>query len=179
MALKITVPPGYTVIWDKSTIGRVLRGVGNEVASFARAAIRAGAATKKRAARRAAKAGGPPVGRTGNLARNIKVTLWRTDLGVTVRDTARAARGGAPYALFLEKGAQGGVGSGRKGVKGRRNQWKKSFGRNKIRVSVAGRRVLAPHPFLEPAAERAVADDLAGRVREAMLSGLKFRRGKP
>jgi hypothetical protein len=179
MALKITVPPGYTVVWDKSTIGRVLRGVGNEVASFARAAIRAGAATKKRLARRAAKAGGPPVGRTGNLARNIKVTLWRSDLGVTVRDTARSARGsGAPYALFLEKGAQGGVGSGRLGAKGRANQWLRR-GRKKPRVSVVGRHILEPHPFMEPAAERAVADDLAGRVRDAMLSGLKFRRGKP
>jgi hypothetical protein len=177
MALKITVPTGYTIVAGKGPLKAVLRAAGNEVAATARALIRTGAATKKRAARRAAAAGGPPVGRTGNLARNIKVRLWRDGEGVTVIDTARSAGGsGAPYALFLEKGAQGGVGSGRKGVKGLRNSWKR-VNRKNIRIAIAGKRVLAPHPFMEPALGQVVANGLTNRVRDAVVNGMKFQRG--
>jgi len=173
MALKISIPPGYSIIADKGPLKAVLRAAGAEVAARARALIRSGAATAKRAARRASVAGTPPVGRTGNLARGMKITLWRDGQGVTIKDTARSPRGsGAPYALFLEKGAQGGVG----GRAPKRNQWKK-INRQRIRVSVSGTRILQPHPFMEPALDQVVANNLAVRVRDAVVSGLKFRRG--
>jgi hypothetical protein len=176
MAFKINVPPGYTIVAGRGPLGKVLRAAGNEVAAKARQAIRAGAATKKRKAKRAAKAGGPPVGRTGNLARNIKVRVWRKGEGVSIVDTALSAGGShAPYALFLEKGAVGGISSFKKDVKGRSNQRKK-IGRKSVMVAIVGRRVLAPHPFMEPALDQVVASGLSGRVRAAVVSGMAFRR---
>jgi hypothetical protein len=177
VSLKIVVPGGYTLIAEKARLRAVLRAAGAEVAARARGMIRAGGATRKRAAKRTSVAGGPPVSRTGTLARSMQVRIFRNGDGVRVTDTAQSARGSrAPYALFLEKGAQGGKSSGRKGGKGNANAWKR-IGRQKQRVSVVGRRVLAPHPFMEPALDQTVNNGLADRVRDAIVSGLKFRRG--
>lgn len=176
MALKITVPPGYTIVAGKQQLRKVLRAAGNEVAAKARSLIRQGAATKKRQAKRASVAGSPPVGRTGNLARNIKVSIRRDGESVSIKDTARSVGGsGAPYALFLEKGAVGGIGSGKKGLKGQRNA-RKRVGRTSVLVAVTGKRVLAPHPFMYPALEQVVSGGLTDRVRDAVVSGMTFRR---
>jgi hypothetical protein len=181
--LKITVPPGATVL-DKAQLRAVMRGAGNEIAAKARAMIRSGGAMAKRKARRASSAGAPPVNRTGNLARGIKVRLRRDGEGVTVRDIA-SAKDGAFYALFLEKGAKGGGGNTADrrnilpaGAIGRNGKILRGMNRM-TRGSVDKTRVLAPHPFMEPALDAVVANGLADRVRDAVLSGLKFQRGRP
>jgi hypothetical protein len=46
------------------------------------------------------------------------------------------------------------------------------------RSAISKRRVLLPRPFLGPALDRVIANRLADRVRAAILSGLKFQRGK-
>jgi hypothetical protein len=56
----------------------------------------------------------PPASWTGQLAGSISTRVFRGGDGVLIRDTAY-------YARFLETGAKGGIGSGRKGAKGRRN----------------------------------------------------------
>ena len=154
MALKIDIPAGYTVVAGKKQLRATLRQAGAEVAAKARAMIRA-------AGRKGVSLPGqPPVSRTGLLARSFKVRLWKDGEGVTVRNTAF-------YSLFLEKGAKGGVGSGRKGMKGQRNK----------RGAVVGSRILQPRPVMEPALDAVVSNGLADRVREAVVSGMAFRRG--
>jgi hypothetical protein len=176
-SIKISVPAGGTVLLDKSAMRKVMRGAGQDVVRKAKALIRAGGATAKRAAKRSSAAGGPPVNRTGNLARGIKLTMWRNAEGFTVKDIAQAARGShAPYALFLEKGAVGGRGSGIKDKKGVRNAYKK-INRKSVLMSVSSARVLAPHPFMYPAAEAEIAGGLGDRVRAALVSGLGYQRG--
>jgi hypothetical protein len=112
----------------------------------------------------------------------IKVKLRRDGEGVVIRDAA-AGKDGAFYALFLEKGAKGGGSNthnranmlmafeiGRNG--------KLLRGTNRMKVSAVSKtRILAPHPFMEPALDQAVANGLADRVRSAVMSGLKFQRG--
>lgn len=151
----VTVPAGWTVRLDKKEARSVLMGAGREVAAKARALIQSGG--KKRISA----PGMPPVSRTGKLVRSIRVRPWRDGDGVSIRDVMY-------YALFLEKGARGGVGSGKKGVKGRRNK----------RGAVVGQRLLQPHPFMEPALNAVVGNGLAERMRDAYESGLRFKRGK-
>lgn len=180
--LKITVPPGYTIIAGKDQVRAVMHGAGNEVAARARAMIRAGGATRKRAAKRKSTAGQPPVSRTGDLARGIKVKLRRDGEGVVIRDVA-AGKDGAFYALFLEKGAKGGGGNTHKRANmlmafeiGRNGKVLRGTNRMKA-AAVSKTRILAPHPFMEPALDHFVANGLADRVRAAVMSGLKFQRG--
>jgi hypothetical protein len=181
--LKISVPPGYTIVAGKDQVRAVMRGAGNEVAARARAMIRAGGATAKRKAKRQSAAGAPPVSRSGNLARGIKVKLRRDGEGVVIRDIA-AAKDGAFYALFLEKGAKGGGGDTHNkanillaGAIGRNGKILRGVNRMR-RSAVSQTRILAPHPFMEPALDQVVANGLAERVRDAVMSGLKFQRGK-
>ena len=170
MPFKINVPRGMTIVAGKAALSKVLRQAGNEVAQRARAMIRVGAATKKRQSQ----AGSPPVGRTGNLARNIRVSVWKKGEGVTIKDTARSATGsGAPYALFLEKGAVGGRGGAKHGPT--RNVYRRRNGKSTI-VQVAGNRVLAPHPFMTPALEQAESGGLSDRLREAVVQGIALRK---
>ena len=177
MALRLHIPAGYTMVADKTELRRVLRGAGSEKVARARALVRAGAATRKRAATRQSVAGKPPVSRTGKLVRSMRVRVWKSGEGVSVVNFAESARGShAPYALFLEKGTQGGIASGRKDVKGRRNQWKR-INRKNTRVAVIGNRRVEPRPFMQPALDQTVANGLAERVRDAVVSGMKFRRG--
>jgi hypothetical protein len=46
------------------------------------------------------------------------------------------------------------------------------------RGAISKKRVLLPRPFLGPALDQVIANGLADRVRVAILSGLKFQRGK-
>jgi HK97 gp10 family phage protein len=180
--LTITVPPGWAIIAGKTQIRAVLRAAGNEVAARAKAMIRAGGATKKRAAKRQSAAGGPPVSRTGDLARGIKVKLRRDGEGVTIKDVAQS-KNAAFYALFLEYGAKGGGGDTHNRANilraGARN-WRGKILRSQNRMkasAISKTRVLLPHPFMEPALDQVVANGLADRIREAVMSGLKFQRG--
>jgi len=46
------------------------------------------------------------------------------------------------------------------------------------RGAISKKRILLPRPFLGPALDQAVANGLIERVRVAVMSGLKFQRGK-
>jgi hypothetical protein len=159
MAFVITVPPGYTVIAGKAQLKKVLRAAGAEVATRARAAIRAGDR------KQASQPGEAPHSLSGQVARSFRVKPWRDGEGVTVRNVAVSAKG-VPYFLFLETGAQGGgpggarIGSHKKGQYTRR-----------------GKRILLPRPSLVPALDQVVSNGLGERVRDAVVSGLAFRRG--
>jgi hypothetical protein len=170
--LTITVPPGYTIVAGKHQLRAVMRKAGAEVAQKARSLIRSGG--KKRVST----PGQPPVSRTGTLVKSIKVRPWKSGEGVTIRDTAF-------YALFLEKGAKGGGGDTHNHANilmaGERN-WRGKVLRDKNRMkrsAISLTRVLAPHPFLQPALDQVTANGLADRIREAIVSGLVFQKGKP
>ena len=156
-----------TIVYEKKALRKVLRQAGAEVASEARSLVRKsvgggrlyrGPGGKryrtggKGGAYRASASGQPPVSVTGTLARSIKVRPYRSGEGVAVRDAAF-------YALFLEKGAQGG---GR--IKERRGRSKNATGR-----------VLQPRPFLTAALARKQGG-LPGRIRQAVLGGLNLRK---
>jgi hypothetical protein len=46
------------------------------------------------------------------------------------------------------------------------------------RGAISKKRVLLPRPFLGPALDQVIANGLADQVRDAIMSGLKFQRGK-
>ena len=166
--IKITVP-SYAFTVDKKLLRKTLRAAGSEVAAVARALILrsqgGGASYSKPGGGRyhASAPGQPPVSRTGVLAASLSVKPSRSGDRVTVRDSAY-------YALILEAGAKGGAGSGKKGVKGRRNKQGKS-------ARPTSARVLEPRPFLSVAALQR-QDSIAERVRAAMVDGIKFQRIK-
>lgn len=151
--LSVDVPLDLRLTLDRKAKLGVLRKAGAEVARKARALIRAAGKAGKSVP------GGPPVSRTGKLARSIKVRPYPSGDGVAVRASAF-------YALFLEAGAKGGRGSGKKGVKGRRNK----------RGVLASGRVLEPRPFLSAALDAQGERALAGRVQDALLNGIALRK---
>lgn len=172
--LKVTVGAGCIDL-DKRATRATMRAAGNEVAAVTRALIRRSVGGGKtyrgpggsakayrggyKAGRYTASAPGqPPTSVTGTLAGSIVVRPFKSGEGVAVRETAF-------YALFLSAGARGGVGSGRGGVRGKRNK----------RGGVAGSRVLAPRPSLTLALEQREAS-IASRVRTSIADGLKFKR---
>lgn len=46
------------------------------------------------------------------------------------------------------------------------------------RGAISKKRVLLPRPFLGPALDAVIANGLLDRVQSAVMSGLKFERGK-
>lgn len=95
--LKITVPPGYTIVAGKAQVRAVMRGVGAEVVARARAMIRAGSRKHPSAP------GEPPRSVSGKLARSGRARVWKDGEGVTIRFSEF-------YARFLSLGAKGGGG---------------------------------------------------------------------
>ena len=95
--LKISVPPGWTVVAGKQQLRSVMLAAGNEVAAKARAMIRSGSRKGP------SKPGEPPHSVSGELARSIRARVWKDGEGVTVRASEF-------YALFLSLGAKGGGG---------------------------------------------------------------------
>jgi len=161
--LKITVPPGYTIIAGKTQLKAVLRGVGGEVVARARALIRAGSRKHPSAP------GEPPRSVSGKLARSIRARVWKDADGVTIRASEF-------YALFLSLGARGGGGDTSKvgnfipgGLIGLRRM---------KRSAISRKRILLPRPFLGPALDQVIANGLADRVQAAIMSGMKFQRGR-
>jgi HK97 gp10 family phage protein len=183
MKLTISIPDGVALVAGKKQLTAVMRAVGNEVAQTARASIRAGGATKKRKAKRQSTAGQPPVSRTGQLAKSIKVRTSFNGSRVTITDVA--SNKDAFYALFLEYGAKGGGGNSRNRANillaGERNSRGRVLrGQNRmIAAAVNKARVLAPHPFLQPALDRVAKNGLADRVRQAVLDGVRLEARKP
>jgi hypothetical protein len=156
--IQITVP-SYAFVYDKSQLRKVMRAAGAEVASVARALIRRATQSVP---------GGPPMNRTGVLARSLKVKSTKSGEGVTVRDAAF-------YALFLEAGAKGGGGST---VAANMLPIGPKRSKPRMKASAVNKtRVLLPHPFLSTALEMR-EDSIADRVRDAVQSGLKFQRIK-
>ena len=46
------------------------------------------------------------------------------------------------------------------------------------RGAISKKRVLLPRPFLGPALDKVIAGGLEDRIRTAIVTGLKFQRGK-
>jgi hypothetical protein len=95
--LKITVPPGWTIVAGKHKLRKVMAAAGNEVVAKARAMIRAGSR------KHPSQPGEPPRSVSGKLARSIRARPWKDGEGVTIRASEF-------YALFLSLGAKGGGG---------------------------------------------------------------------
>jgi hypothetical protein len=173
-SLRVTVP-AVALVYDKKILKQTLRVAGNEVAAATKQLIRKSAGGGKvyygsggssgyrggykRGRYTASGPGQAPVSVTGTLLKSIKVRPFKSGEGVAVRE-------GAFYALFLSAGAVGGVGSGKAGVKGRRNK-----------RGVVGSRVLKPRPSLATAlAARQGA--LTGRIEAAAVAGIRMQRAK-
>jgi uncharacterized protein (AIM24 family) len=177
IGLKVQVQAG-ALTYDKRKLKAVMRAAGAEVAAVARKLIRSsagggrlyygtGGAQYRGGYRKlryqASGAGSAPVRVTGTLLGSIKAYPYPSGEGVAIRDTKF-------YALFLEGGAKGGVGSRKKDVKGKRN----TYQRKKL-LAVAGVRVLAPRPFLSTALESREAS-LGARIGASIEGDLKFVR---
>jgi hypothetical protein len=168
LRLEITLPPQIALDLDPRQVRAVLRSAGSEIAALARRKVRQSAGSGRvyygRGRRHLASLPGqPPASWTGQLANSISTKVFRAGDGVLIRDTAY-------YARFLETGAKGGIGSGHKGAKGRRNTRRRRGG-----VLSVGKRVLLPRPFLSAAFDER-KDSIGERVQRAIIDGTKFRR---
>lgn len=166
IGLQIEIPQKYRLAFDKKLTRKTLRAAASEIAAVARRKVRRAVGTGRvyygKGGRHVASAPGePPVSWSGDLANSIKVRPLKTGDGMLIKDTEF-------YSLFLEVGARGGVSSGIKGVKGRRNPRKKG-------ASPVGSRVLEPRPFLSAALEERQAS-IGSRVKAAILQDVQFRR---
>lgn len=170
IGLQIEIPQKYRLAFDKKLTHKTLRAAASEIAAVARRKVRRAVGTGRvyysRGGRHVASAPGePPVNLSGDLANSIKVRPLKTGDGMIIKDTEF-------YALFLEVGAKGGVGSGKKGVKGRRNPRKRGLA---ITPSPVGTRVLLPRPFLSAALQER-QDSIGSRVKAAIIQDVQFRR---
>ena len=172
LRLEITLPPQIALDLDPRKVRAVLRSAGSEIAALARRKVRQSTGSGKtydgaeKGKHRASLPGQPPASWTGQLASSISTRVFRGGDGVLIRDTAY-------YARFLEVGARGGIGSGRKGAKGRRNTRQRRGG--VASVLPVGKRVLLPRPFLSAAFDER-KDSIGERVQRAIIDGTKFRR---
>jgi hypothetical protein len=170
LRLEITLPPQIALDLDPRKVRAVLRSAGSEIAALARRRVRQSTGTGKtyygaeKGKHRASLPGQPPASWTGQLASSISTRVFGGGDGVLIRDTAF-------YARFLETGAKGGIGSGRKGAKGGRNARQ----RRSATVLPVGKRVLLPRPFLSAAYDER-KDSIGERVQRAIIDGTKFRR---
>lgn len=160
--------PGITLVATKGELRKVLRSAGAEVASRARALIRAKGPDRKK---RISTPGQPPVSRTGALVSSISVRLARSGNTVTIIDTAN--RDGGFYARFLETGAKGGGGN----VRGNTHLARTGSGKRRMNKSaISTTRVLLPHPFLSRALGEVAAAGLGERIATAIADGVKLQR---
>ncbi len=165
--LEVDIPKGWTLVYGKAPMRALLRKAGQEVAARARALIRAKGPGGRQ---RVSTPGQPPVSRTGELARSIKVSLSRSGEAVMIRDIVY-------YALFLEAGARGGGGASR--IKANILPAGQRRGRNRMkRSAVSKTRVLQPRPFLSRALTEVAEASLGDRIVDAVVSGVAFKRAK-
>jgi len=158
--LSVGVPMDVALTLDPKAKKKALRQAGQQVARATRRRLSKAGAGRRYGKHVASAPGQPPAKMTGGLASSVTVRVWKSGDGVAIR--ARRF-----YALFLEAGAQGGVGSGRKGVKGKSN----------TRHRVAGTRELKPRPFLSAALEELSGERLGERLRDAIAKGIELRKG--
>jgi hypothetical protein len=170
--LNVTVQGGRLEL-DKKLLRQTMRAAGTEVAAVARGLIR-GSAGGGRLYRghRASAPGQPPASQSGQLASSIRVKVYKSGEGVTIRDTAQSRGGsGAPYALFLEAGAYG-------GRHRRPDHRKQTAAMRKARAIARGEtRMMEPRPFLSTALDMREAS-IAQRVAASINQGMKFVRQK-
>jgi hypothetical protein len=168
IGITISVGPGH-LAYSKVKLRAVMRAAGGEVAAVARQLVRRSAGSgrvyrlKGGGKYQASGSGSAPVSKSGLLAGSIVARPFKDGEGVVIRDTAF-------YSLMLEGGAKGGVGSGRKDAKGKRNVRR----RGRL-IQLVGRRVLAPRPFLTVALA-AREESIARRVRLSLNEDIKFVR---
>ncbi|WP_040508312.1 hypothetical protein [Gluconobacter morbifer] len=172
--LRITVDAA-ALQFDKKALKASLMVAGREVAKQARSDIRksigtgrvyrgpGGSAARyrggyKKGLHQASSPGQSPTSITGTLSRSIKVRAFRSGEGVSIRDTAF-------YALFLEKGAQGG---GRLSSGGKRIRGKSGIGTI---------RRLEPRPFLTRALGES-EESIEPRLEAAARAGIRMVRKK-
>ena len=143
----------------RNTFGRA----GTEIAQVARALIRRGTAGGRQYAApghgryQASAPGSAPAVRTGKLLAGIRVSRFRSGLGVAVKDSEF-------YAKFMETGAKGG---GRSGGKPARNR----------RGAPQTARTMLPRPFISAALEQRRAS-IEQRIRRAVAEDIRFERIK-
>lgn len=171
IGLQIEIPQKYQLAFSKKDTRSTLRSAGSEIAAVARRMVRRAVGTGRvyygQGGRHVASAPGePPVSWSGDLANSIKVRPLKAGDGVLVKDTMF-------YSLFLEVGAKGGISSGKKGVKGKRNPRKRRG--SLVTPQPVGSRVLEPRPFLSVAAQQR-EESIGQRVKAAIINDIKFRR---
>lgn len=164
--MRIRVDTGYLLTWDKKAAKQTYRRAAAEILAAARQKIRKGGGTGRRyyldgGGRYVASAPGQaPVSLTGALRRSGKASAFKSGTGFVVRF-------GAFYSVMLEGGARGGAGS---------RLGKAGSVRNRRGVA-AGSRVLEPRPFLTAALDER-AQSIEARIKDAIMSGIEFRRSK-
>lgn len=159
------------LVFDKKQVKAALRSAGTEIAAFTRSLLNNSRGTGKRGA---SLPGQPPARLSGNLARSIKVKMFRRGIGVVVKATTR-------YAAALEKGAKGGGGSTkpdniRKAGTRAYGRYGKILGANRMITTNKTRRLLA-RPYLSVVLEER-ASSIEARLKDAVLKGIKFQRAK-
>ncbi len=164
--VRIRVDTGYLLTWDKKAAKQTYRRAAAELLAAARQKIRKGSGTGRRyyldgGGRYVASAPGqPPASLTGALRRSGKASAFKSGAGFAVRFAAF-------YAVMLEGGARGGIGS---------RLGKAGSVRNRRGV-VAGSRVLEPRPFLTAALQER-GQSIESRIKDAIMDGIEFRRQK-
>ena len=151
---------GDLLVFDKKLLKKTMRQAGQEVAAVAKSLIRSSTG----------KPGGPPKSVTGNLIRSIRVSPFRSGLGVTVSDPAENKRG-QPYAVFLEAGVQFQTNPANRAKRVHRK-------RLTAIVAKAGMTTVLPRPFLSLALDLRRAS-IARRVQGAVSDGVAFKKVKP
>lgn len=159
IGLRVGIPVGVQLTIDMKAKKKVLRQAGNQVARVTRRKLSQGGTGRKYGAHTASAPGQPPAKRSGALARSIGVRVFRSGDGVAIRARRFTA-------LFLEDGAAGGVGSGKAGVKGKRN----------TRRATVGTRKLEPRPFLSAAMKELSEQKLGEQLRNALIQGIDLRK---
>jgi hypothetical protein len=149
--LKIDVPDNLALTFDTKQLRRVFSAAGQEIARGARQTIRRLFNLDRH----------NPKSKMPLLAPSIRARVFKSGTGVAVRAQT-------PIALWLDQGAVGGGGRGRKGGAAQR----------KKRGQTVTQRVLIGRLFMEKAMDDAAAAGLGERVRDAALQGLALTRKK-
>jgi hypothetical protein len=149
--LKIAVPDNLALTFDTKLVRQVFGVAGQEIAKGARQNIRAMFNLDHH----------NPKSKMPLLANSIRSRVFKSGTGVAVRAST-------PVALWLDQGAVGGGGRGRKGSKAQR----------KKRGEVVTQRILVGRLFMEKAVDDAAAAGLGDRIKDAVMRGLELTRKK-